>query len=77
MSSTGTEAAGALPPGLEAYLLSHRAVMAPVVDEEAGMTPADVAEVERLLDPDSAENVLDEPGQYAVMPVVLATGRGA
>lgn len=42
---------------------------------EAGLSTADVAELQRLLTPGDPHYVLDEPGYFVVHPTTLATGR--
>jgi hypothetical protein len=42
---------------------------------QAGLTPAELSEVERLLTPGSPRYVVDRPGYFVMHPTVLATGR--
>ena len=42
---------------------------------QAGLTPAELSEVEQLLTPGSRSYVADEPGFFVVHPTILATGR--
>jgi SAM-dependent methyltransferase len=42
---------------------------------EAGLSAADVDEVQRLLTPGDPHYILDEPGYFVVLPATLVTGR--
>lgn len=62
-------------PYLENAVWPEQLESARACGADAGLSPEDIAEVERLLTPGGPDYIADTPGYYLVHPTLLATGR--
>ena len=64
-----------LRPYLEHCVWPHLQKLAANYGAAAGLSAAEVDEIQRLTTPGHPDYILDEPGYYYVLPTTLATGR--
>ncbi len=65
----------AVRPYLEAVVWPELRHAAARCGGDVGLTPDDLAQVDALLTPGSADYVMNDPGFFIMHPAVLATGR--